>query len=63
MVSNEMRGTLIRKHTELFIAMVLFDDPEGRVKQMIFRQICLLKEKREEGKIYMEERYQLSIRV
>ena len=36
-----------------------FDDPEERLRQMIFRQICLLKEKREEVKIYMEEQYQL----
>lgn len=35
------------------------DDPEQRLRMMIFRQICLLKEKREEVKIYMEEQYQL----
>ena len=37
-----------------------FNDPEERLRQMIFRQVCLLKEKRKELKIYMEEQYQLS---
>jgi TetR/AcrR family transcriptional regulator, cholesterol catabolism regulator len=36
-----------------------FDDPEERLTQMIFRQICLMKDKRKEVKIYMEEQYQL----
>lgn len=36
-----------------------FDDPEERLRQMIFRQICLLKEKKEEVKIYIEEQFQL----
>ncbi len=36
-----------------------FDDPEDRLREMIFRQICLLKEKKEEVKIYIEEQYQL----
>lgn len=40
-----------------------FSDPEERLRQMIFRQICLLKEKREEVKIYMEEQYQLPSRL
>lgn len=40
-----------------------FDDPEKRLRQMIFRQVCLLKEKREEVKIYIEEQYQLPKRL
>lgn len=40
-----------------------FDDPEQRLRKMIFRQICLLKEKREEVKIYIEEQYQLPKRL
>ncbi|MDI7260937.1 MAG: TetR/AcrR family transcriptional regulator [Thermodesulfobacteriota bacterium] len=40
-----------------------FDDPKERLKQMIFRQICLLKDKREEVKIYIEEQYQLPRRL
>lgn len=40
-----------------------FDDPEERLRKMIFRQICLLKEKREEVKIYIEEQYQLPKRL
>lgn len=40
-----------------------FDDPEERLRKMIFRQICLLKEKREEVKIYVEEQYQLPKRL
>jgi AcrR family transcriptional regulator len=40
-----------------------FDDPEERLREMVFRQICLLKEKREEVKIYMEEQYQLPKRL
>ncbi len=40
-----------------------FNDPEERLRNMIFRQICLLKEKREQVKIYMEEQYQLPKRL
>ncbi len=40
-----------------------FSDPEERLRQMIFRQICLLKEKKEEVKIYIEEQYQLPKRL
>lgn len=36
-----------------------FADPEERLKQMVFRQICVLKEKKKEVKIYIEEQYQL----
>ena len=40
-----------------------FSDPEERLRQMIFRQICLLKERKEEVKIYIEEQYQLPKRL
>lgn len=34
-------------------------DPIGCLREMIFRQVCLIKEKRKEIKIYIEEQYQL----
>ena len=34
-------------------------DPVECLKKMIFKQVCLMKEKRKEIKIYMEEQYQL----
>ena len=40
-----------------------FTDPEERLKQMVFRQICVLKEKKKEVKIYVEEQYQLPPRL
>ncbi len=39
------------------------DDPEEILRQMMFRQICLMKEKREEVKVYIEEQYQLPKRL
>jgi AcrR family transcriptional regulator len=35
------------------------DDPIVCLREMIFRQVCLIKEKRKEIKIYVEEQYQL----
>ncbi len=35
------------------------DDPVDCLREMIYRQVCLIKEKRKEIKIYMEEQYQL----
>lgn len=35
------------------------DDPVECLREMVFRQVCLIKEKRKEIKIYMEEQYQL----
>ena len=35
------------------------DDPVECLREMIFRQVCLIKEKRKEIKIYIEEQYQL----
>ena len=40
-----------------------FSDPEERLRQMIFNQICLLREKKEQVKVYMEEQYQLPPRL
>jgi AcrR family transcriptional regulator len=34
-------------------------DPIACLREMIFRQVCLIKEKRKEIKIYVEEQYQL----
>ena len=45
---QELR-TVIEKH----------DDPVECLREMIFRQVCLIKEKRKEIKIYIEEQYQL----
>ena len=44
---------------ELRTAIEKHDDPEKCLREMIFRQVCLIKEKRKEIKIYMEEQYQL----
>ena len=35
------------------------DDPVECLREMIFRQVCLIREKKKEIKIYMEEQYQL----
>jgi AcrR family transcriptional regulator len=40
-----------------------FADPEERLKQMVFRQICVFKEKKKEVKVYIEEQYQLPPRL
>jgi len=40
-----------------------FSDPEERLKHMVLRQTSLLKEKRKEVKIYIEEQYQLPLRL
>ena len=40
-----------------------FSDPEERLRQMIFNQICLLREKKEQVKVYIEEQYQLPPRL
>lgn len=44
---------------ELHKAIANNDDPVKCLKEMIFRQTCLIKEKRKELKIYIEEQYQL----
>ncbi|MBU1052248.1 MAG: TetR/AcrR family transcriptional regulator [Proteobacteria bacterium] len=44
---------------ELHKAITNNDDPVKCLKEMIFRQTCLIKEKRKELKIYIEEQYQL----
>ena len=45
---------------ELRKAMENHDDPVECLKEMIFRQTCLIREKRKELKIYIEEQYQLT---
>lgn len=37
------------------------DDPKECLREMIYRQVCLMKEKRKEIRIYVEEQYQLPI--
>ena len=44
---------------ELRKALEKHDDPVECLYEMIFRQSCLVKEKRKELKIYIEEQYQL----
>ena len=44
---------------ELHTVIEANDDPVECLREMIFRQVCLIKEKRKEIKIYMEEQYQL----
>lgn len=51
-------GSIVLK--ELRKAMENNDDPVECLKEMIFRQTCLIKEKRKELKIYIEEQYQLT---
>ncbi|MDY7035995.1 MAG: TetR/AcrR family transcriptional regulator [Thermodesulfobacteriota bacterium] len=44
---------------ELNKIIEMHDDPVECLREMIFRQVCLIKEKRKEIKIYIEEQYQL----
>jgi len=44
---------------ELHTVIEEYDDPVECLREMIFRQVCLIKEKRKEIKVYMEEQYQL----
>ena len=44
---------------EMKIGIEAHDDPVECLREMVFRQVCLIKEKRREIKIYMEEQYQL----
>ncbi|MDY6880163.1 MAG: TetR/AcrR family transcriptional regulator, partial [Thermodesulfobacteriota bacterium] len=44
---------------EIRSAIEAHDDPVECLREMIFRQICIIKSKRKQIKIYMEEQYQL----
>ena len=44
---------------EIKVAMEAHEDPVECLREMVFRQVCLIKDKRREIKIYMEEQYQL----
>ncbi len=57
--------TLIGNHLLKILndTIVEFSDPEERLKQMVFRQILVLKEKKKEVKVYIEEQYQLPPRL
>jgi len=51
-------GSILLK--ELRAGIEAHDDPVDSLREMVFRQVCLIKEKRKEIKVYMEEQYQLS---
>lgn len=55
-IIEDIGSTLLE---ELHKANQRFDDPVRCLREMIFRQVCLMKEKRKEIKIYIEEQYQL----
>ena len=55
-IIEDIGSTLLE---ELHRANERFDDPVQCLREMIFTQVCLIKEKRKEIKIYMEELYQL----
>lgn len=55
-IIEDIGSTLLN---ELKIAIEGHDDPVECLREMIFRQVCLIKEKSKEIKIYMEEQYQL----
>jgi AcrR family transcriptional regulator len=57
-IIEDIGSTLLE---ELRKANERHDDPLDCLREMIFRQVCLIKEKRKEIKIYMEEQYQLPI--
>jgi AcrR family transcriptional regulator len=50
-------GSVLLKN--LRAASQKYQDPVDCLREMIFKQVCLTKEKRKELKIYMEEQYQL----
>jgi len=52
-------GTTLLK--EIRAGIDAHDDPVGCLREMVFRQVCLMKEKKKEIKIYVEEQYQLPI--
>jgi len=54
-------GSILLK--ELGEAIERHNDPVRCLEEMIFRQVCLMKEKRKEIKIYLEEQYQLPPRL
>ncbi len=51
-------GSVLLK--ELRAGLDAHDDPVDCLREMVYRQVCLIKEKRKEIKVYMEEQYQLS---
>ncbi len=46
-------------HKMLLEATEMYDDPVECLKEMIFRQVCLISARGKEIKIYIEEQYQL----
>lgn len=56
-IVENIGSTLLR---ELQTAIETHDDPIECLRNMIFRQVCLIRAKRKEIKIYIEEQYKLS---
>ena len=54
-------GTIL--HQILSEVIAEHDDPVDCLKEMIFRQVCLICEKSKEIKIYIEEQYQLPLHL
>ena len=50
-------GALLLK--EIRAGIEAHDDPVECLREMVFRQVCLVKEKGKEVKLYMEDQYQL----
>ncbi len=50
-------GSVLLK--EIRSGIEAYDDPVECLREMVFKQVCLIKKKRREIKIYMEEQYQL----
>ena len=44
---------------EIRVGIDAHNDPVECLREMVFKQVCLIKKKRKEIKIYMEEQYQL----
>ena len=55
-IIEDIGSTLIQELRKVIAKHV---DPITCLREMIFRQVCLIKEKRKEIKIYVEEQYQL----
>jgi AcrR family transcriptional regulator len=55
-IIEEIGSTLMERLREVSES---HDDPIDCLREMIFSQVCLVKKKRKEIKIYMEEQYQL----
>jgi TetR/AcrR family transcriptional regulator, cholesterol catabolism regulator len=55
-ILNDIGSILLK---ELRGGIEAHEDPVECLREMVYRQVCLMREKRKEIKIYMEEQYQL----